>query len=305
MEFRIDFETPVVRGPLTLFPVFRRDAATADYVPGPAAAAEHLFDVAERGDGAVVPELVITNRGARPLLLIEGEVLLGAKQNRTLNVTVLCHPRGETVIPVSCVEMGRWGRARKGSRSPHHAGLKLRAAKVRSVFESVRARRGKRSDQGRVWEAVDEYAAALDSTSPTFALDEIQEGAALRFAHLTKDLVPAARQCGVLVGIGGEVRALDVFDRPETLSAYWQSLLAGYATDAYGAKEAPTTAEAARAFVAALGAAARTETPGAGLGTERHFGSDAVAGSELCLDGATIHLAAFATAPDAPEGASA
>ncbi|MGH7821152.1 MAG: ARPP-1 family domain-containing protein, partial [Candidatus Binatia bacterium] len=90
MPIRIDYESPTVRGALTLFPVFRDEPPIQDYVTGPEAAEKSLFNVSERGDGAVVPELVVTNRADLPLLLIEGEVLVGARQNRTLNVTVLC-----------------------------------------------------------------------------------------------------------------------------------------------------------------------------------------------------------------------
>jgi hypothetical protein len=52
----------------------------------------------------------IDNRSDLPLLLIEGEMLLGAKQNRTLNVSVICPPHVSTVIPVpaSRPAVGAW-----------------------------------------------------------------------------------------------------------------------------------------------------------------------------------------------------
>jgi hypothetical protein len=39
----------------------------------------------------------------------DGEQLVGAKQNRILNMTVLVAAETEVTIPVSCVERGRWG----------------------------------------------------------------------------------------------------------------------------------------------------------------------------------------------------
>jgi hypothetical protein len=55
-----------------------------------------------------VPELKLINDADRPVLLLDGEELVGAKQNRILNVTVLAGAHSTIVIPVSCVEAGRW-----------------------------------------------------------------------------------------------------------------------------------------------------------------------------------------------------
>ena len=45
--------------------------------------------------------------GDLPLLLPDGEQLVGAKQNRILNMTVLVAAQSEVTIPVSCVEQVR------------------------------------------------------------------------------------------------------------------------------------------------------------------------------------------------------
>jgi ARG and Rhodanese-Phosphatase-superfamily-associated Protein domain len=55
-----------------------------------------------------VPQLRVVNPLAEDVLLYEGEELVGAKQNRILNVTVLVGAKSDLPIPVSCVEEGRW-----------------------------------------------------------------------------------------------------------------------------------------------------------------------------------------------------
>ena len=45
------------------------------------------------------------------VLLYDGEELVGAKQNRILNVSVLVGAGAKMPIPVSCVEQGRWARS--------------------------------------------------------------------------------------------------------------------------------------------------------------------------------------------------
>jgi len=55
-----------------------------------------------------VPNLAVDNKGERFVLFVEGQELRGAKQNRVLNASVLIAAHTKTVIPVSCVEQGRW-----------------------------------------------------------------------------------------------------------------------------------------------------------------------------------------------------
>ncbi|MDQ3108005.1 MAG: hypothetical protein M3Q68_09410, partial [Actinomycetota bacterium] len=91
---------PLVRGPLALFPVFTSAVPAERYRTGPGAARRHTLTVHE-ADG-------------------------GNRQNLTINVSVLV-PAGATItIPVSCVEQGRWGSAKKASRSVNLAPARLR-----------------------------------------------------------------------------------------------------------------------------------------------------------------------------------
>ena len=62
-------------------------------------------EVSENGD---VPHLSVTSTCDQPILIPEGEILVGAKQNRVVNITVLVAPRSRFKLPVNCVEQGRW-----------------------------------------------------------------------------------------------------------------------------------------------------------------------------------------------------
>jgi hypothetical protein len=42
------------------------------------------------------------------VLIVDGEELVGAKQNRVVNLTILVPAQQTVVIPVTCVEQGRW-----------------------------------------------------------------------------------------------------------------------------------------------------------------------------------------------------
>ena len=69
---------------------------------------KRLLIVKEVSAEASVPELKVINNADVPMLLLDGEELAGAKQNRVLNTSVLVKEKSELIIPVSCTEQGRW-----------------------------------------------------------------------------------------------------------------------------------------------------------------------------------------------------
>jgi hypothetical protein len=182
------------------------------------------------------------------------------------------------------------------SHSPRLSPSTLRAAKTRSVVNSVRTRKSKRSDQHLVWDTVASYARNLAHHSPTAALEDVADAAAPDVAAMVEGLRPLDGQRGVLVVSEGGIVALDLFDKPATLAAYWDGLLAGYALDALGARSGGTAgfgSSEAQAFLGRILAAPATEATAVALGTELHFGDDDVTGGALVWEGAVVHLAAF------------
>lgn len=292
MRLDVKVGTPVQVSSLSLYPLLSDRPRRAAYLPGPAAEAAGVLDVEELDDGAEVPQLLLTNAGDLPVLVVEGEMLLGAKQNRTLNLSVLCPPKARLPIPVSCVEAGRWGRPQGSRRSAYHANLNLRRAKTVSTVRHARAGLGRMSDQAAVWSEVDRSLDRAGMESPTAALEDAFDGVAPRQAP---DVRPVTGQVGVVTALDGRPVALDLFDRPEVLDAYWEALVAGYALDAEDTEPCqPGAVCEVEAFLAAVTAAPVSAGPAVGLGEELLFESDTVAGAGLRWDGALVHLSAYA-----------
>ncbi|HOI55578.1 MAG TPA: TIGR02452 family protein, partial [Phycisphaerae bacterium] len=128
-----------------------------------------LLIVTEVGEAGTVPELLAVNEADRPVLLLDGEELQGAKQNRILNTSVLLPAKSKTCIPVSCVEEGRWSHVSPTFKAGNYAPSSLRQRKSRDVQHSLRARGRAESDQGAVWDSVAEQIAACAAPSPTRA----------------------------------------------------------------------------------------------------------------------------------------
>jgi hypothetical protein len=115
------------------------------------AMSQGILTISELGSEGTVPELKVINKGEVAVLLLDGEEVSGAKQNRVLNTTILVGPLTEVVIPVSCTEQGRW---RYTSHNFAASGVvmaaKVRRDKSRSVSYNLRDSGEYRSNQGEV-----------------------------------------------------------------------------------------------------------------------------------------------------------
>ncbi|MBW1859720.1 MAG: hypothetical protein JRI70_06485, partial [Deltaproteobacteria bacterium] len=89
---------------LAIFPILSSYAAAVDYMLLDQALTEELIRIVEVDESGSVPELKVVNRSPKKVLILDGEELVGAKQNRIVNITILIQGKSTTVIPVSCVE---------------------------------------------------------------------------------------------------------------------------------------------------------------------------------------------------------
>src|ERR1700735_336500 len=131
LAVQITVAEPTVFGSLAVFPLIADREPSVRYVSF-ADAIQRGATVKELDGGASVNDLVVHNPLDVPVLLYEGEEVLGAQQNRTLDVSVLVAPRSALTVPVSCVEAGRWDAARATEAfapSPQTANPRLRRMK--------------------------------------------------------------------------------------------------------------------------------------------------------------------------------
>jgi hypothetical protein len=253
--------------------------------------------VSEISDGGSVPELLFENSGELPVLILDGEELVGAKQNRTVNLTVLAPPRRTIKIPVSCVEAGRWRhQSAHLVMSDRHHFARGRAVRAESVSRSLRLDGSRRSDQGRVWADISAKAARMRAASPTEAMAEIFDRHRQTVDGFVEVFTAGERQTGALFAIGSEVVGLDLFDRPTTLASVLPKLVRSYAIDAVDSSDGngePATPGDAEAFLAALAEAEVDCFEAVGLGQDLRLASPGLVGGGLAVDDHLVHLAAF------------
>jgi hypothetical protein len=289
---KLEIAEPSIHRTLTVFPVLGEDHRPP-YVSLHEAFDNRWIEVGEHGDGARVPELEVINTSDHAVLILDGEILLGAKQNRTLNTSVLLAPRSRTTVPVSCVEAGRWHEVSPlfgdaNAVLPH----RVRWAKSSSVAHALRTGAGHRSDQGRVWSEIEMKLGEHQVHSPSSSMGEL-------FARKQKELegyldaLPCLQgQCGLIVAVGGTVVGADILSRPSVYAGVHRRLLKGYAAEDLErhAGDPPHLEVAnAREFLVEILAGEPAQNPGVGLGREFRFEGRRGQATLLAHEGTVLH----------------
>ena len=292
---------------LSLFPLFLNGGRSARQ-----SGSRSRFDLLEQaiaaGTAAVkevsasgsVPELKVVNSGKRPVLIPEGEIVVGGKQNRTVNVTVIVAPESDYVLPVTCVEAGRWGEEAEFT-TQHYAPPQLRSKKVRSMQSSMRESGQAKADQSEVWEEVSSVLGELEAVSKTSSLADGFASSEEKLAEYGKALDLPEGASGFVVMSGETAIGMDLFDSPETLAAIWPRLSRAYFLQDVAKEqaegEAPSS-DAVERFLREVDEAA--EEPAdpeqahvhIDIASESHVGTATYFERELC------HVAVFPKPPD-------
>jgi len=285
---------PRVHGPLTVFPLRLAENGGPAYVTLRQAIVDGQASITEVDEGGSVPELRVVNKGDERVLLLDGEELNGAKQNRVLNTSILIGGRSSLVVPVSCTEQGRWSYAsREFGESEMVADRQVRYAMKESVNASLAAGCGHRSDQGRVWSEVSALHDRHATHSPT---------AAMRDAYQTRkgdlDAVLAAfplqdGQQGMLVLHGARAVGLDIVSRAPQYAQLHDKLLRSYAFEALVAGGEPGDRVVADAFLERIAGLPGRRFKSPGLGWDVRYEGAGVLGSALVYRGHAVHAAFF------------
>jgi hypothetical protein len=314
----VDIAKPVSFENLVMFPLVARDPAevprspddipAGDYEILDAALAARRVEITEVSDQGSVPELRVINRGTLPVLIVDGEELVGAKQNRVVNLSILAPPASTLTIPVSCVEAGRWrAKSRVFSSVPRTQYSSGRAKRMAKVTENLAAAAQHRADQSEVWADIAQLSARLRTNSPTGAMEALFVQHAAFIDACVAACRPIESQRGALFAINNSIVGFDLFDRTETLTALLPKLVRSVAVDALDRRDSGvfsritdrdkgTVTFATALFLGAVGTAWSRATPGVGLGQDLRLTGQGVTGAALVHEGRVVHLSAFAVA---------
>ena len=295
---RVRVGTPVAYENMTMYPLLDGGDTDPDYIILDEALASGRAHVAEISEVGSVPELKFVNESDSAVLLLDGEELVGAKQNRILNLTILVAARTEMKVPVSCVEAGRWAaRSAKFKSSPRVYYSDGRAAKVSHVSASMSESGQRRSNQMAVWNDISAKMDRLQSLSPTSAMSDMFESRSVDVEKYVTAFKPVAEQVGAVFAINGRIAGLDLFDFPATWQKLMAKLVRSYALDALDPSRESESGKPDNGspldFLTTI-AALNPESFGAiGEGIDLRLAGDAACGAALAARDRIVHLNAF------------
>ncbi len=251
--------------------------------------------VEEMDEPASISHVVVSNNSGSPLLIPEGQILVGAKQNRIINVTVLVAGGVKCALPVSGVEQGRWRYASPYFELRYYAPPSLRYKKLKSIQSNRSESGAAASNQSEVWQEVQHCIDRVKAWSETISLTDACESVRERLNQRRKHLALPETTAGILVGRRDRIVGMDLFDSPTTFKTLWGRLADAYLFEGLrGPGDAPATPSAlAQRFIERLGNVARARVPALALGDELEIVDEGLAGTALLYDSRLCQLAVF------------
>ncbi len=285
---------PVEFNRLKILPVFADEDRKLPFLDLEEALKQGFIEITEISEGGSVPDLEVSNTSHEDVIILDGEELIGAKQNRIVNTTIVVGATTRIKIPVSCVERGRWRYTSPSfAASKSVAYASLRRKKYEHVTESLRRERSFTTDQSDIWSEVDHKMDCLAVESPTASMSDMYESSVDQSdADLQKSIPHREKQVGFFAFIGGKFAGGELFGSAELCGRKLPKLLRSYYLDSLdpGVDFPAITVEQ---IFAQMQAAHHEQFESVGKGAELRFETPSIQGSWKLIDELIPHMLVF------------
>ncbi len=257
----------------------------------------------DSGDGIQIEELTnptVMNVNIRNLTDSEffggeGEELIGALQHRIFVTSFLLPGRSEKVVPVSCVEQGRWEGGREFLSGSTIAYPSLRALTSGSLYQNLTRGSGFQVDQNSIWKEIERKQTTLKTHSRTRSMHDTFDQLKDEITHFS-EYTPSEDQIGFIALTNRRILCADIFLNPELFRKFMKKLLISYALDAIEDSTTPGSfnMENGKEFFSAIITVRKIKKfAGIALGEEWRFKERGVLGKALVHEEKIYHLSAF------------
>ena len=202
--------------------------------------------ILEIQETSIVGNLKFINKSKTDkILIVEGDIVQGGRQNRVINITMILDEDSQVTVPTSCVEQGRWhGSSSSFSSSSSKSTSSMYRKLNETVYCNYAALGGKglsayASDQPALWNTIDHQLSDIDVSSPTNSfLDSCSVRDEDINDYIEKIMTHIKDCCGLAAVIGSKI-VVSIADSVELFMPSIKATLKSHIIDALSAKIKP------------------------------------------------------------------
>jgi hypothetical protein len=167
------------------------------------------------------------------IFILDGDIIKGAKQNRVINTSILVAPKGKAIIPVSCIEEGRWDDTDDNfNYSMHIAHNSIRYDKLNQINNKNKKEFNFRASQQTVWNNVEKNIHCLVAESPTKSHTDMFEKFNVDLESMTNHFDIHKDSNGILIFVNNKLISCEIFNSKKLYSDYFNKILISAAMEA-------------------------------------------------------------------------
>ena len=240
---------------------------------------------------STVGTVLARNKANVPLVLIDGDEIVGAKQNRIMNRSLIVPPLTTMEVSVSCTEQGRWHYDRTGDRahfdySDIAADFSTRRNKAHDLYE-------KDSCQSTVWNSIHDLERKTSFKSRTSALHDNFINLRSKLDGYLKNFHVDYGQCGAIFIINGEIKGLELFANPSLYQDYYEKIFRSYIMEAIVDYRPNYCSDNIYGFLREISHSEFRTSPSKGIGRHLQFANCYGYGAALFDGCSLVHLNYF------------
>jgi hypothetical protein len=172
-----------------------------------------------------INEIIFVNRGDEAVLMLDGEEITGAFQNRIIGTSTIAKPHANSRIPVVCAEEGRWdekGGFKTGSYS---------YPRLRSLL--IKKRQTRKDLQEKIWQEIQRKMTATKTRSATSSMHDIFNNLADEIDRYLEDFQSMGHgTIGLIGSAGSRILGCDILRNSNIYKKIEKKLIKSYALDA-------------------------------------------------------------------------
>lgn len=205
------------------------DANTFQYICGDDAIQKKMIEISEVDNQGRVNDIIIKNKSDEFIFFSDGDILIGLKQNRVINASILIAPHSENIIPVSCIQRGRWNFETDSSKKVDHSEITLspsvRGIKIGGMMFNPKTDKSHYANQQEVWNHLKSYndTFKVGSASENFEEFYFEESVKVNDELRNFEHHPTAN--GLAVYFEDKFMLLDHFNRADICSHYFPKII--------------------------------------------------------------------------------